>query len=110
MLLHHIKKSCEKSEVRVALACALVVLSLAAPLPLAASSAASRWVVLLAMLPTVVAAFALCLWWRARDPLERLRLMMDATSAAILTVDAQGRIESANFGAIKLFGYDEDEM
>ncbi|WP_286240486.1 ATP-binding protein [Neptuniibacter halophilus] len=40
---------------------------------------------------------------------ERVRAIIDNTQAGLITLDAQGRIESMNTMAEKLFGYSEDE-
>jgi len=40
----------------------------------------------------------------------RVRAIIDNTRAGLITLDAQGRIESMNIMAEKLFGYDEEEV
>jgi PAS domain S-box-containing protein len=66
--------------------------------------------VVLILLLALIAGLTLLLSARVLKPLQRLQMMVDSASDAIITLDAQGVIETVNPGAINLFGYSEAEM
>ncbi|MFC3625905.1 ATP-binding protein [Vogesella amnigena] len=56
----------------------------------------------------------LYLWWRMRSsilrPLRRMQRVLDAATDAILTVDADRRVQVANLGAASMFGHARDSL
>src|SRR5437762_12174982 len=45
-----------------------------------------------------------------RDSQERLRAILETAVEGIITIDERGLIESMNAAAIKIFGYEADEV